>query len=76
MTNTSPNGDRNVEHKLSFEEGLCEYAKQKICKFISVNLYVETMNVTPASHLKSSGLIFAQRRATLNEGIHGFTQSL
>jgi hypothetical protein len=76
MANTSPNADRNVQQSLSFEEGLCEYAKQKISKFISVNWYVETLNVTPASYWKSSGLIFAQRRANLNEAIHGLTQFL
>jgi len=50
MANTSPNGDRNVKHNVSFEEGLCEYAKQEISKFISVNWYVETLTVTSVSY--------------------------
>lgn len=52
MANTTPNGDRNVEHNVSFEEGLCEYAVQEISKFMSVNWYVATLNVTSASYRK------------------------
>jgi len=50
MANTSPNGDRNVKHSVSFEEGLWDYAKQKISEFISVNWYVQTRHLTPASY--------------------------
>jgi len=50
MANTSPNANRNVEHNVCFEEGLCEYAKQKMSKFMSVNWYVETLNINSASY--------------------------
>jgi hypothetical protein len=67
IENTSPSGHRNVEHNLSFEEVLCEYAKQKISKCIFVIWFMETLNVTPVSYLKSSSLMFVHRGATYSE---------
>jgi hypothetical protein len=74
MANTTPNGDRNVEHNVSFEEGLCDYAVQKISKRIYIHIYCNIKILLPAENFQFD--IFSQRLANLNEGIHGFLQSL